>query len=932
MNRRDDNRFEAPFLEQGAAAECPAVMNALAVGMICCALDEDLTFIWGNSCFFASTGYSSETYEQLFPNLRQYFHGCPEAFTALKNEAQAAAASGAKAITLTLRLPRNGGQFSWMRLNGTITTAEDGPVLKAVLTDVGDLVCQKEEQARLHEQKRQYFTWMLDAYGGNIYVSDMENYELLYLNQSSCDTLGMPAKKLLGKKCYEVIQGRTSPCPFCTNNQLREDAFYDWEFYNPILKRTFMIKNRIINWQGRKARIELSHDMYSAEYKLAKKDRERDALIRSIPGCFTRLDARDFRTILWYGADFLDIIEYSAEQFEDELDRQIGFVHPEDWARILPKLKETTATGENFITEARLITRSGKIKILTVTFCYASEADSWDGIASFYSIGLEVTKEREEQIRQRQALEDAYESARVANDAKSNFLSSMSHDIRTPINAIMGMAIIAQANLSTPEKVHDCLEKINVSSKHLLSLINEILDMSKIESGKIDLVSEMVELPVLLQNVMDMCQPLVDEKKQNFQVDAVMVQHEKVITDSGRLQQVFVNLLSNAIKYTPEGGNIHLRIQEVPSVIESKAQFEIVVADDGIGMTEDFVEHIFEPFTRAEDSRISKIQGTGLGLTITENIVQMMNGTIGVKSVLGKGSQFTVALPLEIDALEARKESSGLEGLAVLVVDDDAMICENTVALLAELGMRGYWALSGQEAVQRIVDAHAESDDFFAIIVDWKMPGLDGLDTVKAIREKLGLDAPILIVSAYDYSEIEAEFRQAGANAFITKPLFKSKILQVFQTFCCSLPPDSALALPQRQLTSLAGKHILLVEDNDLNREIAVELLQMYGLTVAEAENGQQAVDMFLANAPETYDGILMDIQMPVLNGYEATKAIRALKRPDAQVIPILALTANAFASDLGKAHNAGMNDYIAKPIDVEQLLGVMQKWIGNRD
>lgn len=925
MERRDRNeQNEGP---QGReAAVCPAAMEALRTGVICCRADGKLTFLWANSSFFCSVGYSEQEYRGLFGDLKHYYAAYPEEFMALQG-AVARAAQDGTAVELTVRLPQKEGSCAWARLSGSVLGGGAQPVFQAVLTDVSALVREKEEQARLHEQKWQYFHWMMDSYGGNVYVSDMDTYELLYLNQASCDTLGFPADKLLGRKCYEVIQGRTSPCPFCTNAKLREDRFYEWEFYNPTLERTFMIKNRIVEWKGRRARIELSHDMYSAEYKLAKKDREREALVRSIPGGFARLDARDLRTVLWYGADFLGLIGYTKEQFENELHSQCTYLHPEDLERLERVLKELMVTRNSVVTEARAITRSGQTRILTITLAYASGEESWDGIPSFYTIGIDVTKERQEQERQRRALEEAYELARVANDAKTNFLSSMSHDIRTPMNAIMGMSVIAQANLNAPEKVHDCLEKINVSSRHLLSLINEILDMSKIESGKIDLVEEVVELPELLQNVMDICHPLMAKKNQEFHISAAGIAHEKVVTDGGRLQQVFMNMLSNAIKYTPEGGRISLRLRELPSIIENKGQFEFVFADNGIGMPQEFLPHIFEPFTRAEDSRISKIQGTGLGMAITENIVRMMNGTIEVKSELGQGTQFIVSVPLELYR-EEQVQDAELVGLPVLVVDDDQMVCESATALLNELGMRGCWVLTGQEAVERVAAAHQGADDFFAVILDWKMPGMNGLETVRAIRGELGGDVPIIVISAYDYSDIEEEFRRAGADAFISKPLFKSKMLHVFQLFCHSRHLEP-VCLPQKKVTPpLKGEKVLLVEDNDLNREIAVELLQMQGLQVDAVENGRCGVERFAASAPGEYGCILMDIQMPVMNGYDATRAIRGMKRRDARTIPILALTANAFSADLGKARSAGMNDHVAKPIDIDYLVEVLQRWM----
>lgn len=782
------------------------------------------------------------------------------------------------------------------------------------------------EQKRM-KKKASYFKWMLDEYIGNVYISDMETYELLYLNKSSCETLGRTPQQLLGRKCYEVIQGRTSPCPFCTNDRLTEDEFYEWEFYNPVLDRTFMIKNRIVDWDGHRARLELSHDNYSLEYSLAKKDREKEAIIRTIPGGFARVDARDLKTILWYGGGFLQLIGYTAEQFETELHSQCTYVHPQDIDRAIAVMQNSQETGEDTIIESRIITHSGETRILTMTFSYVSGENSWDGIPSFYSVGIDVTKEREEQERQRIAMKEAYEAAHVANAAKTNFLSSMSHDIRTPMNAIMGMATIAMANLDSPDKIRNCLVKIGTSGRHLLSLINEVLDMSKIESGKIDLSLDQVHLSNLLENVTNMCQPLINEKKQEFQISIFEVEHEHVITDGDRLSQVLMNILSNAIKYTPEGGSITLRINETGSSFKGKSQYEFICTDNGIGISKEFMPDIFKPFSRAEDPRISKLQGTGLGMTITENIVRIMNGTIDVQSEPGKGSTFTVSVPLELCQKEDEPPVD-LAGRSVLVVDDDQITCESAAALLTELGMLGCWVLSGTEAIGRIELAHIQNDDFFAVILDWKMPEMDGLETLKEIRKRLKKDVPIIIISAYDYSDIEDEFIQAGADAFITKPLFKSKMLQVLQLFISADKTDhSDSAYGDHQL-SIAGKHILLAEDNDINREIAVELLEMHDIHVDAVENGRQALEVFKHSKPGEYQAILMDIQMPVMNGYDAVAAIRALDRQDAKTIPIFALTADAFTADVMKARSIGMNGHVAKPIDMNILMETLHKWI----
>ena len=909
------------------AGSCPAAINTLSTGVICCLLDERLTFLWGNNSFFSGIHYPREAYHRHYHDLRQYYAGDQEDFSLIRQALSQAEAAGDSHIKLMVRLPMMEGSLLWVRLSGSVLDDPSvGRVLQMEFTDVDSLMVEKEEQTRLYHQKLQYFHWMIDTYIGNVYISDMDTYELLYLNKYACETLGTTPKQVLGHKCYEVIQGRDTPCPFCTNSKLKADETYEWEFDNPLLHRTFMIKDRLIDWDGHRARIELSHDMQSMEYKLAKKDQERNSIIQAIPGGFVRVDAQDMKTILWYGGAFLDLIGYTEKDLEDSLNGQRAYIHPDDIERVVRVMESSKETGAKTVVEGRIVTRDGTIKILTMTYSYVSAKDSWDGVASFYSAGIDVTMERAEQARQQNALEDAYQASRVASDAKTNFLSSMSHDIRTPMNAIMGMAVIAQANLGNPEKLTDCLSKIGTSSRHLLGLINEVLDMSRIESGKLDLSSEEVLLPELMEEVMSICRPLSGQKSQELRITADHVYHERVITDASRLQQVLTNLLSNAVKYTPDGGTISLRLRELPSAISGRGQYEFIVTDNGIGMSEEFVQHIFEPFTRAEDSRISKIQGTGLGMTITENIVHMMNGTIEVRSRLGEGSQFIFAVTFELceeDAVDYRE----LAGLPVLVVDDDQTVCESASELLKDLGMRGDWVLSGREAVIRIADARDRGEDYYFVILDWQMPGMDGLDTVRAIRKKLGSDVPIIIISAYDYSEIEEEFLLAGADAFISKPLFKSRMACTLQKFCKNNQEKPNVSEGHTQ-SSLSGRHILLVEDNELNREIAAELLQMQGFKVDVAENGQLALEKFRESGYKEYDCILMDIQMPVMDGYQATKAIRSLLRKDAQDIPILALTANAFASDLGKVHNAGMNDHIAKPIDMKRLMEALREWI----
>lgn len=900
------------------------VLDTLKIGAVGFRLDADLTIEWASRSFYEKAGYSEEAYHQHFKTLRQYYAGYPNDFDYIKSRLSHAVASRETEVELVAFMPKKTGEDTSAQITVTFEEENGTALCRAVYSTADSALSQAETRQR---QLEDYFTWMMEEYTGNVYIADMESYELLYLNSTCCETVGATEKEARGHKCYEIIQGRTEPCPFCTNGKLTDEAFYEWDYYNPSVDRQLFIKDRIINWKGHRARFELAHDSFSTEYKLEKKDREREAIIRTVPGGLARVDAHDMSTVLWYGGQFLEMIGYTKEQFENELGSRCGYIHPDDVERATAIMKHSRETGTPAVIEGRVITRDGRTKILTMTYSYVSAEDSWDGIASFYRIGIDVTQDRKKQELQRRALNDAYQTARVASEAKTNFLSSMSHDIRTPMNAIMGMTTIARTYLESPEKVSDCLNKINTSSQHLLSLINEVLDMSRIESGKIDITLEQVSLPRLIDSVKDMCRALAGKKHQNFQISVGNVRHEDIIADGDRLRQVLVNLLSNAIKYTPEGGTVSLRINELYSPIPHKRQFEFICIDNGIGMDKAFIPQLFEPFSRAEEHRTSKIQGTGLGMAITDNIVRMMNGSITVDSEKGRGSKFAVSIPFEV-CEEEEMMSDELTGLPVLVVDDDQITCENAAALLDELGMRGCWVTSGREAIRRIVLAHDEKDDFFAVILDWKMPDLDGLGTVRLIREKLGSHVPIIIISAYDYSEIEEEFLDAGADAFIPKPLFRSKVLQVLQMFVDMDKGEDTKAASQERESSIFKKRVLLAEDNDINREIAIELLGMYHIEVDAVENGKRALEAFEASAPGTYHAVLMDIQMPVMDGYEATAAIRGAVRSDAATIPIIALTANAFATDAAKARSVGMNDHVAKPIEIDRLLEVLHQWM----
>ncbi len=534
-------------------------------------------------------------------------------------------------------------------------------------------------------------------------------------------------------------------------------------------------------------------------------------------------------------------------------------------------------------------------------------------------------KEQEQQIRQ--ALANASEAAEAANRAKSDFLARMSHDIRTPMNAIMGMTAVAAMHMDDQERLTDCLSKITISSRHLLALINDVLDMSKIESGKVTLSEEPFSMADMVDSILTIIKTQVNSKHQQLKIHISDIEHENVLGDTLRLRQVFVNILGNAVKFTPPDGTITFSIRECPSQIHDMACYEFICEDTGMGMDEEFVKTIFDPFARSRDSVSQNIEGTGLGMSITRNILQLMDGDIQVESQLGVGSKFTVLIHLKLQE-PGSDDIEELADLRILVADDDPDCCVSTCEILENIGMTAEWVQSGDEAVRRTIEAHDSGDAFSAVILDWKMPGKDGLETAREIRRKIGHDVPIIILSAYDWSEIEAQAREAGIQTFIEKPLFRSRLIYALKSVLASGTKEKKLEAVNLKQTNHEGKRILLVEDNELNREIAEELLSFTGVETESAENGQVAVDMVKNSPLYYYNMIFMDIQMPVMNGYEASRLIRSLGREDTDNIPIVAMSANAFDDDIREAQEAGMNDHVAKPVEVDKLLEALDKWL----
>ena len=523
-------------------------------------------------------------------------------------------------------------------------------------------------------------------------------------------------------------------------------------------------------------------------------------------------------------------------------------------------------------------------------------------------------------------LQVAVEKAESANRAKSTFLSNMSHDIRTPMNAIIGFTTLALSNIDDTDRVKDYLGKTLASSNHLLSLINDVLDMSRIESGKIHLEEVEVNLSDVLHDLKTIVSGQIYAKQLELYMDVMDVTDEDVYCDKTRLNQILLNLLSNAIKFTPAGGTVSVRVRQLAGKVRGCGQYEFRIKDNGIGMSQEFAQKIFEPFERERTSTVSRIQGTGLGMAITKNIVDMMGGTIEVQTAQGKGTEFTVCVPMRAQTEQRPVEKiTELEGLKALVVDDDFNTCDSVTKMLVKVGMRAEWTLSGKEAVLRARQALEMSDVYHAYIIDWRLPDMNGIEVTRQIRS-LHDDTPIIILTAYDWSDIEVEAKAAGVTAFCAKPMFMSDLRETLMSALGQKSADAVQGLLPEKNADFKGKHILLVEDNELNREIAQEILREYGFLVDSAENGAVAVEKVSTAAPGSYDLVLMDVQMPIMDGYTATRKIRALDDPARAKLPILAMTANAFVEDRRNALESGMNGFLSKPIVIGDLVQELHK------
>lgn len=764
---------------------------------------------------------------------------------------------------------------------------------------------------------------ILNEFDEIIYVANIHTYELLYMNEKCQQLTGCSDSSYIGKKCYKTLQNLDEPCPFCNNHLLSHDKIFQWEYTNAHLQQCFYIKDKLIDWEGSPARIEFAMDITEYKAKLSKAETKMTSIIKSIPGGICMLGGTEELSILWHNEHFLEILGYTKAQFDATHQGKATYIFPDDVPAMKALMDAVKDTGTSASLTMRAVRRDGSIRIMLTSVSFYETYDN--GMPVFYSICVDITDYKHKEEQDKQALQDALASAREANVAKGRFLSRMSHEIRTPLNAVIGMTNIAGAALNNKEALRDCHKKIDSAAKYLLSLVNDILDVSRIESGKLQLAHQPFSLPDFLSGITSLFSMQAQKAHITFEVSLDGFDEEYFLGDQLHLKQIIVNLLSNALKFTEPGGKVALHFKAL-SREGNILWLEINVQDTGIGITKEAQARVFETFEQENSDTTSRYGGSGLGLSISKHIVGLMGGNISVQSTAGKGSTFTVAIPLEInEQCPNIKEQTHLHALQqhrILVVGtlSDGKKSQH---ILKKMSLQADTALSGQEALSKIRESLSSSKAYDVVITNDYVNDMSGLQLVERI-DALHSPSPIkYIMSSYNINILEPAKNSSCSVFYMQKPLFYSVLLHVL----CQVFGYESFPTEQRGTTiSFKNKRVLLAEDNEINMEIACELLKAREFEVDTATDGKQALDSFCKHAPGYYDVILMDIRMPIMDGLTATREIRALQRKDAQRIPIIALSANAFEEDRQRSKDSGMDGHIAKPIEIDELYQELAK------
>ncbi|MBE6851206.1 MAG: response regulator [Ruminococcus sp.] len=798
---------------------------------------------------------------------------------------------------------------------------------------VVEITAEMKTQQVLKEKNHELELILSAIPGGLKHIDVDENYTYRFLSEKAAALFGYTVEEMLeisGGKAMEMVYHEDREYVRNQMEQCLANGNTDYSVRHRVKCKDGSLK--YVLSCGRMAEDENETPYFQSLYIDITRETENEAtieqlqLIRALSNDYSDvfvLDLENDRISPVFQHEYSGITHLTNECYSEwiaQLNRE--FVHPKDQEEFLQKTN-LSVVGE--ILKTREIynheytnSKDGMISYWQIKYVRIGHIDNpVKAIIGFRNI--------DEEAQLNHSLQEALAQAQYANTAKTTFLNNMSHDIRTPMNAIIGFTALALTHIDNKERVYDYLRKISQSSNHLLSLINDVLDMSRIESGKMTLSEKPENLSEIMCEIRNIMQADIHAKQLNFDMNVFDATDENIYCDKLRINQIFLNLLSNAVKFTANGGTISVQVHQKKASQKGYAAYEFCVRDTGIGMENEFISHIFEPFAQERPSTLSGIQGTGLGMAITKKIVDMCDGTINVKSIPGAGTEIIVTLEFRLVSEHQEVETiKELEGVRALVVDDDMDTCQSVSRMLRQMGMRVEWTVCGKEAVVRANEAIEIGDAYKLYIIDWLMPDMNGIETARRIRRIADAHTPMILLSAYDCMDIEAEAKEAGINDFACKPLFLSELRRVLM-HVCGITPDEA---PLRRIDELVGKRVLVVEDTPLNQEISVDILEIAGISADIAENGLEALEMLQNRESDYYSMVFMDIQMPVMDGYEAAKRIRALHDPLLSRIPIIAMTANAYEEDKKKAFASGMNGHIGKPIDIPQLFEIVRTMI----